>query len=140
MPESGAFSVKHAVRPLVDAAGIGLFWAALWTAIGVVLVIVVGVIDPGDIDAGEGPLGLGVVLGTAGLMCGALFGVLFALAERGRRLVDVPWYRVLLWAAVGSAALPLVTPMNDQVVFNTVPFGLLAAGATIALARRAARA
>lgn len=45
----------------------------------------------------------------------------------------------LLRGLMGSAALPLLTTMQNSVLLNTVPLGALFAAATVALARRADR-
>ena len=46
--------------------------------------------------------------------------------------------RAALWGALGGAALPLLTTMNDSVLVNTIPLGAIFAASTVAIVRRAA--
>lgn len=115
--------------------GSALTWMLLWALIGVVLAIVIGILHPPSIDEGEGPIGIGTIFGTVGAGCGLLFGLLIQLVRHGRPLAETPLLIAAFWGAVAGFLVPLVTPLNDVVVFNTNPLGALAAVVTVALAR-----
>jgi len=127
------------LRRVRGAFGIGLTWALLWAIVGLSVGALILYVDPASIDQGEDPLSMAGILGTVGFTCGAIFSGIMAFAERRTSLRDMPLWRAALWGALGGAALPLLTSMNDQVVFNTVPLGVLSAVFAVALARRAER-
>jgi len=91
---------------------------------------------PEVIDPGETPAYIALVLGTAGVLSGMGFGLVLAALERGRRLREVSLLRVALWGAVGSATIPLLTPVADSMIIFTCPLGALLASASVAIARR----
>lgn len=126
------------LRKLRDVIGIGLTWGMVWTAIGAVLSIVVGVVDPDSIDAGEGPIRVGAILGGVGLISGVLFGILLSLAESGRAILNISLIRVAMWGILDSAAVPLLTERQDQVLV-LCPVGPALAMASVAIARKGAR-
>ena len=117
--------------------GIGVTWGVLWAMIGVALVLVMCAFDPGSVDAGEGPVTVGSVLGFAGLVSGAAFGTLLTIAERRRNLRELSLWRAGLWGALGAAVIPLLTAADNSMVIITCPLGFLFATASILVARRA---
>jgi hypothetical protein len=110
-----------------------------WAAIGAALSIVIGVVDPPSIDAGEGPVDVARLLGGVGVASGIVFGLLLAVGERRRAAADISLFRAALWGAIAGAALPLLTGINDAVVANTGPLGAVSAMLYVALARVARR-
>ena len=116
-----------------------VIWGVLWAIAGVIITLIVSVVDPPSIDAGEGPADIAWILGPVGMGTGLLFGLLVALVERGRAVRDIPLIRAALWGLVAGAIVPLVTPLNDVVVFNTAPLGAIVAVISVALARGASR-
>src|SRR5688572_32323679 len=98
----------RALRPLRDVLGIGLTWGALWAAVAVTAIVIIGAVDPAQIDRGEGLKDLGPPIALVGLICGVVFAALLTIAEKGRTLLDPPLIRVAMWGILVSAALPLV--------------------------------
>lgn len=99
---------------------------------------IIGIVDPDSIDAGEEPWRLASLVGTVGFISGSVFALIFSSAERRKSIKQLSVLRAALWGALGGAALPLLTTMNDSVLFNTVPLGAIIAASTVAIARRAA--
>jgi hypothetical protein len=56
--------MKTLLRKLRGVMSIGLVWGILWAAIFAAITIVVWVVDPGDIDTGEGPIRVVAIGGT----------------------------------------------------------------------------
>lgn len=127
------------LRWLRGVLGVGLTWATLWALFGVTVGYIILALDPASIDPGEEPIRMAAILGTVGLISGAFFAGIMSFTEQRKSVKNLSLWRAALWGALGGAALPLLTTMNDQVLFNTVPLGALSATLTIALARRAAR-
>jgi hypothetical protein len=123
------------LRRLRGVMGIGATWGILWAILGAALSIVVGIIDPDSIDAGEGPVRVGAILGGIGLVSGTLFGAFLVLAESGRAILDLSLVRTSMWGILGSAAVPLLTGRQDQ-VFVMCPVGAVVAMASVAITRR----
>ncbi len=117
--------------------GIGLTWGTLWAAIGYAVALVIGVIDSHSIDPGERPIVMGAIIGFVGLVSGVAFGILLSFAESRKTIRDLSLRRVAMWGILGSAALPLLTGMQDGLVFVTFPLGAAFATASVAIARRA---
>ena len=63
------------LRKLRGALGIAATWGASWAFIGAALTIVVGVVDPDSIDAGEGPVRIGAIFAAVGAISGLAFGL-----------------------------------------------------------------
>jgi len=78
----------------------------------------------------RGAFGLGMVWGAA-------FGVLLSLTESRKGILKLSLPRAALWGVLGSAALPLLTTMNDSILVFACPLGAALAATTVALARRA---
>lgn len=125
-------------RRLRGALGVALTWAIGWAAVMFVIGTVVMIVDPPSIDPGEEPWRLAMIVAPVGFVSGAVFSLVFAVVERHRRLDELSGPRAALWGAIGGAALPLLTPMNDMIVYNTAILGALFAGTTVAIVRRAA--
>lgn len=121
-------------RRVIEVVCLGLFWMCLWGAIGALLSIVIGVIDPPSIDEGEGPIDMARLIGGAGGVAGLLFGLLSAI-RRSDEFSNVPILRAVLLGVLAGVILPLGTPLNDPLVFNTAPLGALAALLSVLLAR-----
>ena len=118
--------------------GVGLTWGIGWATLIFILASIIGAVDPQQIDQGEEPWRLAGLVGMVGFMSGAVFAVILSSAERRKSLKDLSVPRAALWGALGGAALPLLTTMNNSVMFNTVPLGVIFAASTVAIARRAA--
>ena len=65
--------MKELIRRLRGALGIGLTWAALWVVLGSVLMLVIGIVDPDQIDPGEGPAKALPILALVGFLSGLAF-------------------------------------------------------------------
>jgi hypothetical protein len=76
------------------------------------------------------------IAGQVGLVSGAFFGVLLALAENGKPVEQLSLPRAALWGALSAAVFPVMTGRADQ-VFWTCTFGVIVAVAMVAMARRA---
>ena len=118
--------------------GVGLTWGVGWGTLIFILTSIIGAVDPQQIDQGEEPWRLAGLVGLVGFMSGAVFAAILSSAERRKSLKDLSVPRAALWGALGGAALPLLTTMNNSVMFNTVPLGVIFAASTVAIARRAA--
>lgn len=77
------------------------------------------------------------MVGFVGLVSGVCFGLLLSFAESRRTIVDLSLIRVAIWGILGSAALPLLTGMQNHLILFTCPLGAAFAAATVAIARRA---
>jgi len=123
------------VRRLRGALGIGVTWGVLWAAIGLVLGFVVGLVRPDQIEPGEGPGRIAVVLGLVGFLSGLGFAALLALAERRRTIHELALGRVALWGLLGAATIPMLTGADPTVGLITGSLGALFATASVATAR-----
>jgi hypothetical protein len=114
---------------------ISLLWGIAWALLAAAAAVVIGIVRPQEIDAGEGPIDVAPILGRVGLIAGAAFALLLAIAERGRRMSEIPFLRAVLWGTIAAALYPLLT---DRVleVFVLAPFGALLAWAHVAIARK----
>lgn len=117
--------------------GMGLTWAVGWALVMFIIGTIIGVVDPDSIDAGEEPWRIASIVGFVGFLSGTAFAAIFAGAERKKSIRDLSVLRSAIWGALGGAALPLLTSMNDSVLVNTMPLGALFAASTVAIARRA---
>jgi hypothetical protein len=119
---------------LAVIALVALVWAVTWAAAALIAVLVASVVDPGLIDLGEGPAELVPMVAMAGLIGGIGFGLLMAMAERGRPIADVPVWRALAWGAIAGVGLTLLEATTAPEP-STLLLGIVAAGITIAIAR-----
>jgi hypothetical protein len=126
------------LRKLRGMLGVGITWAVGWAIVMFIIGNIVLLVDPDSIDAGEEPWRLALMVGTVGFISGSVFALIFASAEGRRKIRDLSVTRAAFWGALGGAALPLLTSMNDAILANTMPLGALFAAGTVAIARRAA--
>jgi hypothetical protein len=126
-------------RKLRGIVGVGVTWGVIWAALGALLGLVALAVSPESVDQGEGPAMFARVLGIAGFISGAGFGLMLSFLERGRTVLDVSLSRVAVWGAVGGAIVPLVTSVANNQIFWTCPLGALLALAAAGVARRAER-
>ncbi len=82
------------LRRIRGAIGMGLTWALAWFAAGMVLLLIVGP------DAADVPFPLG--FGLLGLLAGATFSGILALAEGRRRFDEISLPRFAAWGGVGG--------------------------------------
>jgi len=104
--------------------------------LGALLGFIYGWVSPQEVDPGETPLRIAIILGTAGFISGTAFGIMLTLLERSRSLQDISLARVALWGAVGAAVVPLLTQVHDSQVLWTCPLGALLATTSVLVARR----
>ena len=126
----GSESSPSSTRPVSSQVG----WAIIMFIIG----SIISVVDPDSIDVGEEPWRISLLVSTVGFISGSIFALIFASAERRKSIRDLSVLRSAFWGALGGAALPLLTTMNDALLFNTMPLGAIFAASTVAIARRAA--
>ena len=124
------------LRKLRGVIGTGLAWGTAWATIMAMIGVVVGVLRPEEIDAGEGPLVVGAIMGMAGFVSGVAFGALLSFAERRETILALSLGRAVMWGILASAAFPLLTGRADA-VFVLCPLGAACAAASVALARKA---
>ena len=126
------------MRKLRGMLGTGVTWGVGWAIVIFIIGSIIGVVDPDSIDPGEEPWRIAGLVGAAGFLSGVAFAGLFSWIENRKSLRDLSVPRAAIWGAIGGAALPLLTTMNDSVLFNTMPLGAIFAASTVAIARRAA--
>jgi hypothetical protein len=130
--------MRTALRRIRGAIGMGLTWAAAWSAVGTVPRWVFGV----ETDA---PLPL--IFGLFGLIAGVVFSAVLALTEGRRRFDQMSLPRFAGWGAMGglllSALFAKATSLGWGDVLALAPTLAVAsavcASGSLALARRAAR-
>ena len=123
-------------RWLRGALSIGVTWGTLWVIIGVIVGTTIYLIDPADIEPGEGPAKALPILAAVGLLSGFGFATLLSLAEGRRSLRDLSMVRVAVWGALGSAAIPFVMGADASMGWLTGSLGAIFAAGSLALARR----
>ena len=119
------------------ALGIGVTWGAAWAAIFAAVALIIGLVDPDSIDPGEGPIRVAGIGAVFGLVSGAGFGVLLSVAEGRKAIRDLSLSRAALWGALGTAAFPLLTPVDNSMLLIVCPIGAALAAASVAVAKRA---
>jgi|SRR5687768_7025533 len=124
------------LKRLRGAGVVGLTWSALWIAMGLVLFGAISIVDPGQIEPGEGLATALPILGTVGFLSGLGFSALLSIIERRRSLEKLSIPRVALWGALGSAAIPLLMGSEGGVWPETAVLGAICAAGTLAIARR----
>jgi hypothetical protein len=127
--------VRALLLKLRGVVGVGVTWGAIWAALGALLGVVLGAIRPQDVDLGETPVRIAVILGIAGSISGTAFALMVSLLERGRTLLDVSLARVAVWGAAGAAVVPLLTSVHDSQILWTCPLGAALATTSFAIAR-----
>jgi len=126
------------LRRIRGAIGMGVTWAAAWSAVGSVPRWVFGI----NTDA---PLPL--VFGVFGLIAGMVFSVLLALAEGRRSFEQMSLPRFAGWGAIGGVLLAAVLTRAGSLGWEGVLVlaptlavaSSLCASGSLAIARRAAR-
>lgn len=117
----------------------GIAWSLAWAAVFVTVGLVIGIVDPDSIDAGEGPLQVGAIGAAVGFITGAGFGVILAFAERHKTIRDLSVWRSALWGMIAPAAWALLTPVADSMVIILCPIGAALAAGVVAMAKRGER-
>jgi hypothetical protein len=120
------------------ALGISVTWGAAWAVIFAGVALIIGLVDPDSIDPGEGPVRTAAIGALFGFVSGAVFSVLLALAESRKAIRDLSLARAALWGMLGTAAYPLLTPVDNSIVFILCPIGAALAAASVAIAKKAA--
>lgn len=128
-------------------AAVGLVWGVLWTAAVMVLVVVIGIVDPDSIDPGEGPLEAAAIFGPMGFLSGVVFRILLSIADRGRPGFGPSPVGAAAWGTLASAIVQLgylghgdqglIANLGMALVFSA--FGGLVALAWLVIARRRSR-
>ena len=88
--------------------GIGLAWATLWLGFWLILLGIIGVLDPDSIDPGEGAPGMAAIFGPMGPLSGVVFGVLLQLRNGDRSFDDVPGLPVVGWGMLATAGVQVL--------------------------------
>jgi hypothetical protein len=122
---------------LLGVVGIGMSWSIVWGAFFATLVLIIGVFRPEDIDLGEGPIEVSRIGLIVGFVSGAIFGTILSFAENRKSLLDLSLIRMAIWGMLAAAAWPLLTYVDDSMVFILCPLGAVCAAASVAIARRA---
>ena len=126
-------------RWLRGALSVGVTWAGLWVIIGAGVMTIIYLVDPADIEPGEGPAKALPILAAVGLLSGIGFATLLSLGEGRRPLRELSIIRVALWGALGSAAIPFVMGADGSMGWLTGSLGAIFAAGSLALARRGER-
>jgi len=133
-------------RQFTASVKIGGFFAVAWAGAGTAIGAFAGA------GAGGGTVGFAVLrfalmYGLAGGIAGVTTAVLAARVERGRRLKDIPTWRLAVWGVVGGAApaamfgfLALVAGAPIGGVVPLVGLGVLGGAVSGAIAGSAAAA
>ena len=101
--------------------------------------LAIWVADPSSIDANESPFAIASAMGFVGLVSGVAFGAVLGFAEKRKKILELSVMRVAAWGALGAAALPLLTGMQDKLAILTSPLGALFAAGTVAAVKRLER-
>ncbi len=124
------------IRRIRGLAGLALFAGIAWAAIGAVIWIGVRIIDPASIDPGEGIFWLIYHFGRAGLVAGAVAGLVLAFAERRKSSATIRLPRLTVWGALGGFAIPWLAAGPRAMLPFFVVLGAGTGAVTWALARR----
>lgn len=120
----------------IEIGALGIGWMAAWGTLGGAVSIVAGIVDPGTLDPGEGPVDLARKIGSVGGGTGIVFGLLLSIAERGKTIAEASLPRALLLGIVAGAVVPLLLPsIENAVITNTCPLAALSAVLSVTLAR-----
>ena len=131
--------MRSFLRKCRGALGLGLMWSVAWLAIFALLGVIIGVADPDSIDPGEEPRRVAWIGAVFGFISGTAFGALLSIAEGRRMLRGLSVWRAALWGALGTAAFPLLTAVDNSLVFFVCPIGAALAAASVAVAKKADR-
>ncbi len=125
------------VKKLRGALGIGITWGAVWGAVFVGLGLIAGLVGGSDMDPAEAPFIMARAGAVFGFVSGLGFGALLAAAEGRKTIRNLSLSRAALWGVMGTALIPLLTPVADSMLFIVCPIGAGLAAASVAIARRA---
>ncbi len=101
------------------------FFAVAWGAMGTLLSVLDGRPFVPSL------LTFGVMFGAVGGISGITTGLLIAKAESGRRISEVPTWRVTLWGFLGAFAPAALVTLGPPVLGTAVPLlvlGLISGG------------
>lgn len=128
--------MKGWVRRIRAAIAVGLTWAAAWFAVGMILLLIVGV------GAADVPFPL--FFGLLGFLAGAAFSGILGLLAGRRTFEQMSLLRFALGGALGGLAIAGVVnvaagPAQDFTMIGAVfaLAGAISATGTLAIARRA---
>ena len=116
--------------------GLSLTWGGAWAAIFGTLALIAELVRPGSIDPGEGPIVILTIGAAFGFISGAIFGGLLSIGERGKSIASLSLRRAALWGALGTAAWPLLTPVDNGMLFLVCPIGAALAAGSVGLAKK----
>jgi FtsH-binding integral membrane protein len=132
----GSASMKSWVRRIRAAIAVGLTWAAAWFAVGMILLLIVGV------GAADVPFPL--FFGLLGFLAGAAFSGILGLLAGRRTFEQMSLPRFALGGALGGLAIAGIVnvaagPAPDFTMIGAVfaLAGAISATGTLAIARRA---
>ena len=95
--------MRHLLKRLRGALGIGLTWGVVWAGLGAALGIVIGIRNPRYWQLGNPITDTAFGFAVAGVIAGAGFSFVLGWLERGRSLEKLARIRVALWGAAGHA-------------------------------------
>jgi hypothetical protein len=127
------------LRRFLGIGGLGVTWALAWGVIFAGLMLIIGGEPPNGADLSAGAAMAIQLAVTLGFLSGALFGVLLAWMENRKHPRDLSMIRAVFLGALGSAILPLATPLEDTMLATTIPVGMLCAAVSVGLARATTR-
>jgi hypothetical protein len=128
-----------ALGKLLGVLGIALSWGAAWGVLFATLFLVVGIVQPEDIDGGEGLVPVSGIGALVGFVSGTVFGVIESIAENRKSIGELRLKRVAVWGIVSSGVWPLLTAVDNGMVMILCPVGAACAVTAVAIARRAER-
>jgi hypothetical protein len=126
------------MRWVRGALFIGFAWAVGWIVVMGVVLMVISIVDPPSIDPGEAGLRVFGIIALLGLLCGMGFSTVLTLAERKNTLQKLSLWRVAIWGAIGSVAIPVLMGTNGSMWPITAILGAVFAVVTLLLARAGA--
>ena len=100
--------MENVARTSKRVLGIGFAWGSLWLGFWLILLAIVGVVDPDSIDPGEGAVGMAAIFGPMGLLTGVVFGALLLIRNGNRAAPDVPWTPVVGWGMLATAGVQVL--------------------------------
>ena len=105
--------ITQLLRKVRAALIITAIWVLFWTPFAVGLnQILSDILFPNSIDSPCTPVSVWAIWGA---LSGLAFVIVLALAERGRAVGSLSTARMLSWAAIGSALVPVVYWILTQV-------------------------
>jgi hypothetical protein len=125
------------LRKIRGVLGIGLTWGGTWAVIFAVTAAIIGIVDPDSIDPGEGALNVMRIGAIFGFISGTGFGLLLALGERHKKILQLSMGRAALWGALSATLVPLLTPVSDAMVIFVCPIAAAIACGSVAIAKKA---